>query len=104
MWGLLVVISVHPASVAAEVVTVVSGTTALTPTRATSQSNTRVGDFWRTSTWETGQTITWHDGLTGGYAAYLGVDLEHRRAVVVLSDTANPATTDLGIGLIAGQG
>jgi CubicO group peptidase (beta-lactamase class C family) len=77
------------------------GMTALDPTTATGQSNTRIGDFWVTSTWQTGQTITWHDGQTGGYTSYLGLDRSHHKAVIVLSDVANPATTDVGIDLLA---
>ena len=50
------------------------GMAALEPTTATDQSNTRIGDFWQISTWETGQTITHHAGQTGGYASYLGLD------------------------------
>ena len=47
---------------------------ALDPTNATDQSNTRIGTFWHTSTWQTGQTITHHAGQTGGYSSYLGLD------------------------------
>jgi len=71
------------------------GMAALEPTTATDQSNTRIGDFWQTSTWATGQTITWHGGQTGGYAAYLGLDRPRHKAVIVLSDVANNAS-DLG--------
>ena len=54
------------------------GMAALEPTTATDQSNTRIGDFWQTSTWQTGQTITHHAGQTGGYASYLGLDRHAR--------------------------
>ena len=47
---------------------------ALEPTTQTDQSNCRIGAFWQVSTWQTGQTITWHSGQTGGYASYLGLD------------------------------
>lgn len=77
------------------------GMTALTPTASADQSNTRVGAFWHTSTWQTGQTITWHNGQTGGYASYLGLDRENHRAVIVLSDVAKAETSDLGIELLA---
>ena len=77
------------------------GMTALDPSTATGQANTRIGGFWVTSTWQNGQTITWHDGQTGGYTSYLGLDRAHHKAVIVLSDVANPATTDLGITLLA---
>jgi CubicO group peptidase (beta-lactamase class C family) len=77
------------------------GMTALEPASATSQSNTRIGDFWQVSTWQTGQTITWHNGQTGGYTSYFGLDRTHHKAVIVLSDVANPATDGLGIDLLA---
>ena len=36
-----------------------------------------------------GADIRYHNGGTGGYASYLGVDLQRRRGVVVLSNTTN---------------
>ena len=83
------------------------GMAALDPTTTTSttsgETNLRIGGFWFTSTWQNGQTITWHNGQTGGYTSYLGLDRAHRRAVIVLSDVANPGTTDLGANLLARQ-
>ena len=76
------------------------GMAALEPTTATDQSNTRIGDFWQISTWQTGQTITSHAGQTGGYASYLGLDRPRHKAVIVLSDVANDAS-DLGTQLLA---
>jgi hypothetical protein len=72
---------------------------ALEPTTATDQSNMRIGGFWRTSTWVTGQTITHHAGQTSGYAAYLGLDRTGHKAVIVLSDIANDGA-DLGSQLL----
>ncbi|MGB8384468.1 MAG: serine hydrolase domain-containing protein [Dermatophilaceae bacterium] len=81
------------------------GMPALEPTSDTDQSNSRVGGFWRISTWRTGQTITWHNGQTGGYASYLGLDRPQHKAVIILSDVATDATpTDLGIALLADRG
>lgn len=78
------------------------GLDALTATASTDQSNTGIGNFWRVTHWQTGQTITWHNGQTAGYTSYLGLDREHHTAVIVLSDVAvDPGTTDLGIGLLA---
>ena len=78
------------------------GMDALTATAPSDQSNTGIGDFWRISRWQTGQTITWHNGQTAGYTSYLGLDRQHHRAVIVLSDVAvDPGTTDLGIELLA---
>jgi len=79
------------------------GMPALEPTTGTDQSNTRIGHFWQVSTWENGQTITAHAGQTGGYAAYLGLDIPRHKAVIVLSDVANNAN-DLGIELLADRG
>ena len=46
------------------------GMAALDPTTTTAtptgETNTRIGGFWFTSTWPNGQTITWHNGHTGG--------------------------------------
>ena len=33
--------------------------------------------------------LTWHNGMTGGYSAFLGVTREQRRGVAVLADTAH---------------
>jgi CubicO group peptidase (beta-lactamase class C family) len=71
------------------------GMAALEPTTATDQSNSRIGSFWHTSTWVTGQTITHHAGQTSGYASYLGLDRPRHNAVIVLSDIANDGS-DLG--------
>ncbi|WP_327633061.1 beta-lactamase family protein [Kribbella sp. NBC_00482] len=76
------------------------GMAALEPTTATDRSNSRIGDFWQISTWQTGQTITSHGGQTGGYASYLGLDRARHKAVIVLSDVANDAS-DLGTQLLA---
>jgi CubicO group peptidase (beta-lactamase class C family) len=77
------------------------GLNALTPTSIpTSQDNTHIGNFWQTSTWQTGQAITWHNGQTSGYSSYLGLDRAHHTAVIVLSNVATEHTTDLGTRLL----
>jgi CubicO group peptidase (beta-lactamase class C family) len=76
------------------------GMAALEPTTATDESNMRIGSFWRTSTWVTGQTITHHAGQTSGYASYLGLDRPRHKAVIVLSDIADDGS-DLGTQLLA---
>jgi CubicO group peptidase (beta-lactamase class C family) len=35
-----------------------------------------------------GPVLTWHNGMTGGYSAFLGVEPKARRGVAVLTDTA----------------
>ena len=78
------------------------GMAALEPTTPTDRWHTRIGDFWQTSTWQNGQTITHHAGQTGGYASYLGLDRAGHKAVIVLSDVANDAS-DLGSQLLANR-
>ncbi|WP_199539284.1 serine hydrolase domain-containing protein [Desertihabitans brevis] len=56
----------------------------------------RIGWAWITSTTDDGRTITWHNGGTGGFSSWLGVDREAGTAVVVLSATS--ASVD-GAGL-----
>jgi CubicO group peptidase (beta-lactamase class C family) len=82
------------------------GIHALDPTDKSGRAGTRIGDFWMTTTddGDTGDTITWHNGQTGGYTSYLGLDREHHRAVVVLSDVATSVTTDLGTRLLTMSG
>jgi CubicO group peptidase (beta-lactamase class C family) len=49
----------------------------------------RVGLFWFTSPLTgTDHQMVWHNGGTGGYRSFVGLDLERKRAVVVLSDVA----------------
>ncbi len=46
-----------------------------------------------------GGTIHWHNGGTGGYHSFAGFDREHKRGVVVLSNSANDID-DIGFHLI----
>jgi len=78
------------------------GLAALDPTTPTDMTDTRIGDFWHVSTRDDGRTLAWHNGQTGGYSSYFGVDRTRGTAVIVLSDVANPAAYDLGVKLLAG--
>ena len=44
--------------------------------------------------------ITWTVGLTGGYSSFLGLDIEARRAVVVLTNTGLNNVDYLGFHLL----
>ena len=59
------------------------GASAATPT-ADYRGEDRIGLFWITSRVD-GRTVTWHNGGTGGYSSYVGLDRDAGRAVVVLS-------------------
>lgn len=64
------------------------GQGALDP-RTTLQGTTRIGSAWLTSPLaRTGRTVTWHNGGTGGFRSYLGLDRERGRAIVVVSPRA----------------
>jgi CubicO group peptidase (beta-lactamase class C family) len=76
------------------------GMSALDATTASTQTDTRVGVFWHTTTLPNGTTITWHGGQTGGYTTYFGLDRATGTAAIVLSDVANPATDALGVALL----
>jgi len=53
------------------------------------QSIDRDGCFWVRERLPDGSRVVWHNGQTGGYAAYLGLRPDAGRAVVVLADTAD---------------
>jgi hypothetical protein len=40
---------------------------------------------------QSGSTLTWHNGATGGYAAFLGLVRERRQGAAVLIDAARAA-------------
>jgi CubicO group peptidase (beta-lactamase class C family) len=63
----------------------------------------RIGLFWITSPLTgTDRKMVWHNGGTGGYRSFVGLDLERKRAVVVLSDVA-ASVDDFGTKLLAAQ-
>lgn len=70
------------------------GTAALKP-RADAGEVGRIGFAWLTDA----SGVTWHNGMTGGYASFLGLDQESGRAVVILSSTA-VSVDDLGFTLL----
>jgi len=56
------------------------GLSALTPLADADDADQRIGCFWFSSTvGEDRRRIVWHNGMTGGYAAFVGFDLERGR-------------------------
>lgn len=49
--------------------------------------------------WMTTGDVTWHNGMTGGFASFVGLDLDDDRAVVVLSDSA-VSVDDIAMSLL----
>lgn len=76
------------------------GVAAVEP-RWTFTDGDRIGLAWITSERD-GRTITWHNGGTGGFRSFVGLDLEADRAVVLLSNTTAPVD-DAGFELLTGQ-
>jgi CubicO group peptidase (beta-lactamase class C family) len=62
---------------------------AQTAQRATNLPDTRIGLAWHLSQRQ-GTTLVWHNGMTGGYASYIGYTDDGRRGVVVLANAARP--------------
>lgn len=62
----------------------------------------RIGYGWLTTS-HGDRRITWHNGGTGGFRAWVGMDREAGHGVVVLSNTA-VATERVGLGLLGVEG
>lgn len=65
------------------------GALAQAPQRAAGQPGTRIGLAWHLSR-RKDTTLIWHNGMTGGYASYIGYTDDGRRGVVVLANAARP--------------
>jgi len=67
--------------------------------RQVGESNDSIGFNWVIS--RPGEYIvTWHNGGTGGYRTFLGLDLEGSRAVVVLTNSGANSVDDVGFHLL----
>lgn len=76
------------------------GAAALRPRWEFTDGN-RIGLAWITSEVD-GHSITWHNGGTGGFRSFIGLDTEAGRAVVLLSNTTAPVD-DAGFELLTGK-
>jgi CubicO group peptidase (beta-lactamase class C family) len=45
-------------------------------------------------------TVVWHNGGTGGYRTFLGLDVAHKTAVVVLTNSTGEGADDIGLHLL----
>ena len=75
------------------------GASALDPT-GDYRNGDRIGLFWITSQ-ERGRQVTWHNGATGGFRSYVGLDRAANRALVVLS-ASSLDVDDAGVELLLG--
>jgi serine-type D-Ala-D-Ala carboxypeptidase/endopeptidase len=60
--------------------------------------DTRIGLIWMTQHQSDGDVI-WHNGLTAGYASFIGFTADRRHGVVILTNTATPVD-DLGFATL----
>lgn len=66
------------------------------PLRGTEDESRKIGLAWQIET-RNGHTITWHNGMTGSYASFIGFTGD--RGVVVLTNSARDVT-DLGFAVL----
>ena len=57
---------------------------------------------WFLEDFGTGQPITWHNGMTGGYASFVGWDPSSGRGLALFSDTAR-SLDELAMGVLTGE-
>lgn len=56
-----------------------------------------IGLAWHITTTAEGTKIVWHNGMTGGYASYLGFVPEKKIGIIVLANTATPAVDKFAV-------
>jgi CubicO group peptidase (beta-lactamase class C family) len=71
---------------------------AQTPRTSGPGSENKIGLIWMTQHGPDGDVI-WHNGMTGGYASFIGFTADHRYGVVILTNTAT-AVDDLGFATL----
>src|SRR5438477_12556931 len=59
-----------------------------TPRHEADSPTTQIGLAWHL-TKRFGSEITWHNGATGGYHSYIGLNQQKKRAVVVLANSSS---------------
>ncbi len=66
--------------------------------REPGRGKNQIGFAWQISP-NHGKTLTWHNGGTAGYHAFIGLDLAAKRGVVILANSAN-SIDDIGFHLL----
>ncbi len=69
------------------------------PRADTSMAGQRIGLAWMTKHTPDGD-VTWHNGMTGGFASFIGFTQDRKHGVVVLSNRSEPVD-DLGFAILA---
>lgn len=65
----------------------------------TASAGQRIGLAWMTQRSPDGD-IVWHNGMTGGFASFIGFTQDRKRGVVVLSNRSEPVD-DIGMAVLA---
>lgn len=60
----------------------------------------RIGLNWLTFHSIDGDTIVWHNGGTGGYRTFIGLQPSRKRGVVVMTNSGGPGADDIGRHLL----
>src|ERR1043166_369438 len=72
-----------------------------TPRHEAGSATTQIGLGWHV-TKRFGSELTWHNGGTGGYHSYIGLDKQKKRAVLVLANSSS-SIEDIGQHLLEPQ-
>lgn len=76
-----------------------AATLAIAPIRATDIPSRKIGLAWMTES-HGGRDIVWHNGMTGGYASFVGFTADGARGVVILTNISQDVS-DLGMRILA---
>ncbi|MFZ6680118.1 serine hydrolase [Undibacterium sp. Tian12W] len=68
------------------------------PQRTTGMPGLQIGLAWHVQN-ARGQTVVWHNGMTGGYASFIGFTADGQRGVVVLAN-ASVNVDDIGMAAL----
>ena len=50
--------------------------------------NMQIGLGWHILKGETGRELIWHNGGTGGYTSSMGLDIENKNGIIILSNVS----------------
>lgn len=68
------------------------------PQRPTGMPGLQIGLAWHLQSVR-GQTVVWHNGMTGGYASFIGFTADGQRGVIVLAN-ASVSVDDIGMAAL----
>ncbi|MFC7376173.1 serine hydrolase domain-containing protein [Brachybacterium sp. GCM10030268] len=78
------------------------GASAATEVLFTESQSSETSMNWFHEDVGTGQLMTWHNGMTGGFAAFTGWDPSTGRGIVLLTDTAR-SLDDVAVAVLTGE-